>query len=67
VDGLATHLIYNTSADLSSPYYSYYPYCKTSLLSFDEHVNVTGEDKSADVLYIKCVAKPSTSQDHTPG
>lgn len=37
------------------------------LLSFDEHVSVTGEDKSADVLYVQCVAKPSISQEHTPG
>jgi hypothetical protein len=30
-------------------------------------VNRITNFKSADVLYIKCVAKPSTSQDHTPG
>jgi hypothetical protein len=39
--------------------------CKAPLLSLDEHINVTDDDKSAGVLYIQCVAKPSLSQEHT--
>ena len=32
----------------------------------DAHLNVTCDDKSTEVLYTQCVAKPSTSQEHIP-